>query len=126
VWNLLKELNAQGRLTSTQAVLCAPTMPPEELYDLERDPHEIDNLAGSPKHREILERLRAALEDWIPKTDDKGGIMEPPDVVRRKGLTRPWEIPTQRPSVMQESNQFAVSAGGSQCQCAVPVQCSVG
>ena len=32
----------------------------EELYDLENDPEELDNLALKPEHRETLERLRAA------------------------------------------------------------------
>src|SRR4029077_21074532 len=34
VWNLIKELAAAGKLNATQAVLAAPTMPAEELYDL--------------------------------------------------------------------------------------------
>ena len=38
VWNLLKELHAEGKLTPVQEVLCAPTMPEEELYDLDADP----------------------------------------------------------------------------------------
>jgi arylsulfatase A-like enzyme len=86
VWNLLKELNAQGKLTPAQAFLCAPTMPPEELYDLENDPWEIVNLAGStkPEHQEALKRLRAALEKWIEETGDQGRVFEPPDVVKAK------------------------------------------
>jgi hypothetical protein len=31
VWNLLKELDAQGKLTPEQKALTAPTMPAEEL-----------------------------------------------------------------------------------------------
>lgn len=74
VWNLLEELNAGGGLTPPQAVLCAPRLPAEELYDLSADPHEIQNLAASdePEHRAALQRLRAALEKWIDETNDPG------------------------------------------------------
>jgi len=32
-----------------------------QLFDLERDPHELEDLAGSSKHADVLERLTAAL-----------------------------------------------------------------
>lgn len=89
VWNLLKELHAAGELTPPQEALCAPTMPPEELYDLDRDPHEIDNLATKPEHRATLDRLRAALDAWLVESDDQGRFPEPPDVIRNQGATRP-------------------------------------
>jgi len=88
VWNLLKELHAAGKLTPAQAALCAPTMPEEELYDLETDPHEIRNLAASPQHRAVLERLRGVLEKWIEDSNDHGKELEPPEIVRRRGATR--------------------------------------
>jgi arylsulfatase A-like enzyme len=88
VWNLLKELNAAGKLTPPQAALCAPTMPEEELYDLQTDPHEINNLAKSPEHQETLKRLRAALEKWIEETGDQGKTLEPPEVAARQGQTK--------------------------------------
>lgn len=89
VWNLLKDLNAAGKLTPAQARLCAATMPPEELYDLESDPYEIHNLANDPAHRATLERLRGVLEAWIEETDDQGRVLEPEELVRNQGLTRP-------------------------------------
>jgi len=88
VWTLLPQLHADGKLTPPQASLCAPTMPPEELYDLQNDPHEINNLAGSSAHRAALFRLRLALEDWIEETRDQGRQLEPPDLAARKGVTK--------------------------------------
>ena len=82
VWNLLKELHAQGKLTPAQEFLCQPTMPPEELYDLEADPHQIRNLATSPEHAATLARLRGVLEKWITDTDDQGRHPEKPEASR--------------------------------------------
>lgn len=91
VWNLLKDLNAQGKLTPAQAALCAPRMPDEELYDIPADPHETVNLAASDKleHQAALKRLRGALEQWIKDTGDKGQTPEPPEVVAAEGRTKP-------------------------------------
>jgi hypothetical protein len=89
VWTLLPQLKAEGKLTPPQAFLCAPTMPREELYDLQTDPHEIHNLATSPAHEPVLLRLRSVLENWIEETRDQGQQLEPPDLAARKGVTKP-------------------------------------
>jgi N-sulfoglucosamine sulfohydrolase len=91
VWNLLKELDAQGKLTPAQKFLTAPTMPPEELYDLEADPYEIHNLAESKEaaHQAALAKLRRVLEKWLADTDDQGRFFEPPEVVAAEGATKP-------------------------------------
>lgn len=95
VWNLLKALDAEGKLTPAQKVLTAPTMPPEELYDLKADPHEIRNLATSddPAHHAALLRLRGVLERWIEETGDQGRNFESPEVVAAHGMTRPGTHP---------------------------------
>jgi N-sulfoglucosamine sulfohydrolase len=105
VWNLIKDLAARGELTPVQAVLAAPHMPPEELYDLDDDPYEIHNLVDSdlPAHREALTRLRAELGRWIEDSNDQGRIPEPPEVAAAKGATRPGsdpnagQVPPRRP-----------------------------
>lgn len=89
VWSLLKSLQAEGKLNAIQAQLTAPSMPEEELYDLESDPHETRNLAKSPRHAETLKRLRSLLERWIEDTNDQGKELEPPDLAARKGVTKP-------------------------------------
>jgi arylsulfatase A-like enzyme len=89
VWNLLKELHAAGKLTPEQEVLCAPTMPEEELYDLDSDPYEIKNLAKSEQQQDVLRRLREALAKWIEETKDQGAKPESPELIKNRGLTKP-------------------------------------
>jgi N-sulfoglucosamine sulfohydrolase len=95
VWNLIKELAKENKLTPTQAVLAAPTMPAEELYDTKNDPHEINNLAGSPEHKEVIARMRAALTKWIEESNDQGRELEPPDLAARKGVTKQGTKPNK-------------------------------
>ncbi len=45
--------------------------PPEfELYDLESDPHEFENLAGKPELAAVQRRLTEALMEWRRQTQD--------------------------------------------------------
>lgn len=84
VWTLLSKLHAEGKLTPPQEFLCQPSMPEEELYDLQNDPWEIHNIAKSDKaeHQEALKRLRGVLEKWIKETDDQGRRMETLDELK--------------------------------------------
>ena len=82
---LLRELHKEGKLNAVQEKLLAPRMPDEELYDLENDPYEINNLAVSadPEHRRVLQQLRDVLDGWIEETDDQGRRLEPPELVQQ-------------------------------------------
>ena len=44
--------------------------PRHELYDLEQDPHEVENLAFEPKYAEKLAELQKKLKAWQEKTKD--------------------------------------------------------
>lgn len=44
--------------------------PPEELFDLESDPLELENLAGKPEFQDVLQDMRRALENWQKETND--------------------------------------------------------
>jgi len=72
----LRRLAAEGELEGSQAWLMRPTKAAEELYDTQNDPNEICNLADSPEHREILERMRDALRAWMVETRDTGLLPE--------------------------------------------------
>ena len=72
VW---KQLFDAGKLNAEQSRFWQ-TKPPEELYDLEVDPDEVRNLAASPEHREVVERLRAALREHALRIRDLGFLPE--------------------------------------------------
>ena len=59
-------------MNETQLLFYGDDKPAEELYDLEADPHEIQNLAKDPKFASELARHRKLLTDWIAKTGDQG------------------------------------------------------
>ena len=73
----IRKLYAEGKLNPIQGRLLACPRPIEELYDLQNDPYEINNLAGVPKHQDTLERLRTVLVEWMRRTKDLGLVPEP-------------------------------------------------
>jgi hypothetical protein len=92
VWNLIKELGAQGKLTDWQKnFYLSPTMAPEELYDMDSDPWAMNNLVNSkdPVHQATLVRLRGTLEKWITDSDDQGRELEPAALAAAAGATKP-------------------------------------
>jgi len=75
----LREMYESGDLNEVQSLFAGDQRPAEELYDLENDPHEIDNLAGCPQHADILSVFRKELEAWVAESGDKGQQPESPD-----------------------------------------------
>jgi HEAT repeat protein len=65
--------------------------PREQLFDLQADPHDIHDLAGSPAHQEALQRMRGVLNQWMVDIRDLGFMPEPQWFTRFEDLgdTRP-------------------------------------
>ena len=47
-----------------------PYKPHEELYDLKTDPHETNNLANKPDHKELKQKLTNELKEWMKGQSD--------------------------------------------------------
>lgn len=72
----LRRMNKDGTLVGPARLFMLPEKPDEELYDDSVDPHNINNLAKSPQHQNILRRMRAALDKHMKNTRDTGLIPE--------------------------------------------------
>jgi len=70
-----RRLHAEGELTGPPA-LFFQARPPEELYDTQTDPDEVQNLAKAPEHAARLERMREVLMQWEAETCDLGTTPE--------------------------------------------------
>ena len=65
--------------------------PLEELYDLQKDPNELNNLAGNGQYDTLLNDMRSRLRQWILETRDVGFLNESEMLIRSKGST-PYEM----------------------------------
>ncbi len=54
--------------------------PAEELYLVDEDPWEMNNLADEPRYAEAKRRLLAELRRWMAEQKDPGAAMDDPEV----------------------------------------------
>ncbi len=73
----LHRLHAEGKLNRAQEYFFTAPKAIEELYDVQADPDQVNNLADDAKHHVHLLRGRTALTLWQAKTGDLGLIPEP-------------------------------------------------
>ena len=102
----LKKLHKEGKLTPYQDKHWFGIRSEEELYDLNKDPHQMNNLASNPEYSEVLLKHRNILENWIEETGDKGQQPE-----NAKQLEATYNLWKDRPrfkkaKINPEYNQF--------------------
>lgn len=73
-----RKLAFDGKLNDTQKLFWSRTKPKEELYDLDTDPHEVNNLAGAESAllQKVRKEMSAALDKWVIDTKDLGEVPE--------------------------------------------------
>jgi N-sulfoglucosamine sulfohydrolase len=71
-----RRAHAAGELNPVAARFFAAQKPTEELYDAERDPHEVNNLAQQQRYADVLQRMRAEHQRWVLATKDNGLLPE--------------------------------------------------
>ncbi|MEX0647232.1 MAG: sulfatase [Balneolaceae bacterium] len=86
----IREQEKKGTLDERQRAYYFEPRPVEELYDVENDPHEINNLADDPAYRDELVRLRSELLEFMESQNDGVPRLRTPDEFHRvSGATLP-------------------------------------
>jgi arylsulfatase A-like enzyme len=70
--HVMRRLKQEGRLSTRELTFFADQKPVEELYDLGKDPEELNNLAKNPEYAPVLRTMRAHEAQWQMENHDLG------------------------------------------------------
>ncbi|MFT4537498.1 MAG: hypothetical protein ACI9P5_004883, partial [Saprospiraceae bacterium] len=79
----IRKAQSMGKMPIAGAHIIAHRKADEELFDLQNDPYELNNLANNPNLHEVLLEMRNAHARWSDNTKDSGLIPET--------IMRAWE-----------------------------------
>lgn len=78
-----RDLAQAGELNATQTAFYQQREP-EQLYDLQKDPHEVNNLAGDPAYTDVLLSMRREMQTRMRSMPDLSFLPET-ELARSKG-----------------------------------------
>ena len=106
-----------GKARATVAQFLQDRKPLEELYDVDADPHELNNLANDPRYASELNELREKHQQWVLDTGDLGLIPEAELHRLRDQAGSEWAILNQSENAderMAAIRDAALLAGGTE------------
>lgn len=89
--NLLEQRDA-GTLDEYQAQWFRESKPEEELFDVENDPYELNNLAEDPEYASKVEELSSEMDAWLSEIGDQ------PNLPERELIEQLWNGKDEKPS----------------------------
>jgi N-sulfoglucosamine sulfohydrolase len=105
-------LKNSGKLSAAQADIFAIPRPEEELYDYNRDPLQLLNVASVPEYMETLHNLRKILQEWMKETGDnipsdltKDWYLREPGYIKTTDHNKRNEMPGARLNAAQNNNK---------------------
>jgi len=93
------QIYQEGKLNEVQQQFFKPRTP-EALYDLEKDPHETNNLAGDPAYALVLKELRSELQQQVKSMPDLSFF--PESYFLEKGLSNPVKFGQDNKELISE------------------------
>ena len=93
-------MHDEGKLDSIQSLWFRKKKEPEELYDCEADPHEINNLAKDPAYRKKLEELSTEMDRWLQEIGDN------PNLPERELIAQLWNGADSQPVTLEPKISF--------------------
>lgn len=75
-WRAMTEAAERGDASAKKLQQRLHQRPAEELYRVDSDPYELNNLANDPACAEAKARLRSELERWMSSQGDPGAAMD--------------------------------------------------
>ena len=78
-WQKMLQLQSKGQLPIEQQGCFRSPRPAWELYDLQHDPGEFQNLADKPQYRAVRKRMQDQLNEWSIRTKDFMPSQRTPD-----------------------------------------------
>ena len=82
-WQALKNAAENGDASAKKLYEKYHNRPAEELYRVDEDPWEMNNLADKPQYAKIKKRLLTELHRWMDKQNDPGAAMDDMEVYRK-------------------------------------------
>lgn len=102
----LLEYEKQGKLTGDQLHWFAKTKPEEELYDITKDPFELNDLSSDEAYADVLVKFRALHEEWVEDFGDHPAIPE------KELVWSMWpdgiQPVTSSPEIHQDGNEISI------------------
>jgi len=103
-WKATQDAAEQGDKKAKKLMDKFHHRPAEELYRVDQDPYEMDNLAADPKYGDVKKRLRAELLRWMAQQKDPGAAMDYPRERKTKRKTAK-ESPSRKAKSQQQKGR---------------------
>lgn len=112
IMQALNQARENRQLNAAQQALFTNHRKPEELYNIDNDPYELNNLAGDPAFENILLSMREDLKSELLRIHDTG-FMPEPEMRRLAENSTPYDV-------AHDPDTFPLSAVLSACDLMLP------